>query len=333
MSETGRSGYKPPIAFVKTGACFINASYQSKSLSSSPETSASRLCEMFVEALEKLASSGDDGYIETVAPPQMTVLLPVKDEARLIDHTFDAVLGFAKDAPDYAFIFVDDGSQDDTPRILEERIAASHCARITLTTLAVNGGKGRAIHTAMLACQSEFICFTDGDLAYPLDHLPEMFEALRTHDVVIGSRSLVHRRQRNTLLLRRVLGWGFNVLTRLVLNLPYRDMQAGLKGFRREAAHRIFSQQRIFDFSFDAEVLFLAKRDGFTITEIPARVSETHSYKVSKVSLIRDPTRMFVDLLKIRFNSLLGLYGQSHPSEFRHGGVRHPAGVRPEGAR
>ncbi len=126
--------------------------------------------------------------------------------------------------------------------------------------------------------------------------------------MVIGSRSLVHRTEKNTKLARQVLGWGFNRLARMILNLPYRDTQAGLKGFRRPVAQHLFSRQRIPDFSFDVELVFLARYFNYRITEVPAHVSEAHSYKISKVNLLRDPMKMFIDLVRIRVNSLRGLY-------------------------
>lgn len=250
---------------------------------------------------------GGDQLVTPVAV-KMGVLLPVYNESKLIGRTFEAVLAFARTHPDYRFIFVDDGSTDQTVKRIEERLAQARCPRISLLALPVNGGKGRAIHTAMLACESPMICFTDGDLAYSLDHLPLLAAALERADVVIGSRNLVHRAQKNTRILRKILGWGFNKLTRLVLGLAYDDMQAGLKAFRHEAAQRIFTRQRVFDFSFDAEIVFLASRLGYRIAEIPAYVSEEHSYKISKVSLLRDPLRMFVALWRIRLNSLRGRY-------------------------
>ncbi len=104
------------------------------------------------------------------------------------------------------------------------------------------------------------------------------------------------------------MGWGFNRLVRIFLKLPYRDTQAGLKGFSNEAAERIFARQTIFDFTFDAELLFLARRFGYRIAEVPARVLDTHVYKGSHVSLLRDTPRMLLSLLRIRCNSALGKY-------------------------
>ena len=88
----------------------------------------------------------------------------------------------------------------------------------------------------------------------------------------------------------------------MILDLPYHDTQAGLKGFRAPAARAIFARQRIASFGFDAELLCIAHALGFTIGEIPARVLEDHSYKLGKVKLLKDSLLMLGDLFRIQSN-------------------------------
>jgi dolichyl-phosphate beta-glucosyltransferase len=258
-----------------------------------------------------VADRGGSDEPARVAPPHTTVcvILPVYNEHRLIRQTVAAVKAFAAASPDYSFLFVDDGSSDDTVALIQEALRSDNAdGRVSLLSYARNRGKGYAIRAGVAMADAEMVCFTDGDLAYSLDHLPELALALRTHDVVIGSRGLVHRDDKNTSLPRRVLGWMFNKLARVILNLPHRDTQAGLKGFRADAARRIFARQRLLGFAFDVELVFLARRFGFSVGEIPARVSEEHSDKTSKVNMLRDPLRMFLALLEIRYSELRGRY-------------------------
>jgi len=238
----------------------------------------------------------------------VAVILPIYNEAKIVEEVFDKVCEFAVDNPAFKFIFVDDGSLDSTAELLSRRIQRTDSDRFTLVSYAPNQGKGFAIRKGMEHTDTDLVCFTDGDLAYSLDHLPLLVEALSSYDVVTGSRSLVPEKQKNIQLARRIMGWSFNRLVRIILDLPYRDTQAGLKGFRREAAEQIFARQRIFDFTFDAELLFLARRLGYRIAEVPAQVSETHVYKGSHVSLLRDTPRMFLSIIRIRCNSTLGKY-------------------------
>jgi len=246
------------------------------------------------------------------AATAVSVILPLYNEAGLVDRTFTAVRAYAREHREFEFLFVDDGSGDGTPDRIEallEEHGAGRPERIRLIRSPDNGGKGRAVHLGVEHAGGDLVLFMDGDLAYGLDHLPLLVDALAMHEVVIGSRSLVSRKERNTRPLRRLLGEAFNRLARLVLFLPYRDTQAGLKGFRVEAARAIFARQRIFDFSFDVELIYIARRLGFSIAEVPARVSDEHSYKVSKVNLVRDPARMLLRLFQIRIQGLLGRYG------------------------
>ena len=97
---------------------------------------------------------------------------------------------------------------------------------------------------------------------------------------------------------------------RLILSLPYRDTQAGLKGFRREAAERIFAAARVSDFAFDAEILFLAHRFGYRVGQIPARVSDSHSYHDSNIGFWVEPLKMLTSLVRIRLSALTGKYGR-----------------------
>ena len=250
---------------------------------------------------------------ETVAPPAVSVILPVYNESGLIGHTFAAVAEFAGAHPEYEFLFVDDGSADETPRTLRDRIARareSGVCNVQLVAYRPNQGKGHAVKVGVEHARGGFVLFTDGDLAYSLDHLPRLVARLESKDVVIGSRALVHRSERNTTVLRRITGWTFNRMARVILGLPHKDTQAGLKGFRADAARKIFSMEHLGGFAFDVELVYIARRLKMSVGEIPAYVSEEHSYKISKVNLVRDSVRMFWALIDIRQSAWRGRYGR-----------------------
>lgn len=236
---------------------------------------------------------------------EVAIILPVHNEAWLIGSVLGQVTDFACTHPDWRFIFVDDGSSDETPTRIEEHIAALQAkfdeVNLELIRLSPNVGKATAIRTAVLDAPEEIVCFTDGDLAYPLEHLDTLVATLANSDVVIGSRALANAPQGNITTARRVVGTTFNMVVRAVTGLPFHDTQAGLKGFRHEAAQLLFREQVVDDFAFDAELLFLAKRLGMKIKEIPANVSQRHSYKKSRVNMFRDPLRMFYSLVRMRY--------------------------------
>jgi glycosyltransferase involved in cell wall biosynthesis len=243
--------------------------------------------------------------------------MPLHNEEAVVARAIDAAVAFAEQHPDYSFVFVDDASTDRTAAIARERLAAckarwgrhsdlSHHVR--MRTLMRNRGKCGAVRAALKRADAELICFTDGDLAYSLDHLPPLVAALEKADVAIGSRSLVATHESRPGFLRRVLGESFNRLVRFILGLPYKDTQAGLKGFRAGAAKKLFAAQRLRSFAFDAELLYLAKKFGLRVAEIPARVSPEHAKVPSSVNLIRDPLKMLGAIVAVRMNDLRGRY-------------------------
>ncbi|MDD4933428.1 MAG: glycosyltransferase [Methylacidiphilaceae bacterium] len=240
--------------------------------------------------------------------PSLSIVLPVYNEAGIAAEVATRVMGFAESHPDYEFLLVDDGSVDNTATILSGILAKKGMPNVSLLRYAPNRGKGYAILFGFQRARGTFVCFADGDLAYPLDYLDRIAEELKDSDIVIGSRSRCRASQGAPNLRRRFLGIGYNRLVRFLLGLPYADTQAGLKGFRRESAERLFALLRSTGFSFDVELLFLARKLGYRIREMAVQPAKEHSYKTGKVKLLRDSATMLVDLCQIRARDWLGLY-------------------------
>lgn len=253
----------------------------------------------------------------------MSVIMPVYNEEATLPKTLDAVSAYAAEHPEVRFVIADDGSRDGSVELVRSRLGliggaemgadgrlmGPGDARVVLLALTPNGGKGEVVRRAMRVVESPMLAFMDGDLAYlPEEHLPEMIEKLGRFDVVIGARHESFEERRNTKRLRRVMGWTFNKVVRAGLGLGFEDTQAGVKGFRREAAKAIFSRSRLSGFSFDVELLFVAKRLGLSVVEIPAKVARAHRKKPTKVNLATEPVRMLGDLGKVRWNWLRGRY-------------------------
>lgn len=238
----------------------------------------------------------------------MAVILPIYNEAGIAGEVVSAVHGFSALHPQYHFFFIDDGSDDGTDTIVRTEIDRLGNKALSCFHHQRNQGKGAAIRTGFAMAEAEALCFMDADLAYSLEHLTLMEEGLRTHDVVIGSRKLNPAITRPS-LRRHILGESYNRLSRLLLNLPFQDTQAGMKGFRLQAARRLFEKSSFDGFGFDVELLFLARRWGMSIGEIPARVDDRHSYKKGKLKLVKDSAVMFLNLLQIRWKDLTGSYG------------------------
>jgi glycosyltransferase involved in cell wall biosynthesis len=236
------------------------------------------------------------------------VILPVHNERARLARSLEQVTRFAAAHQEYHFTFVDDGSTDGTPELIRSSLAQVGLSNVELLAYGPRRGKGHAVRFGVERTRAPLVCFTDGDLAYSLDHLPRLLAALGEHDAVIGSRNRRDPAERSIRCSRWLMGWIFNWLARLVVGLPYVDTQAGLKGFRREAAARLFARQRVPGFGFDVEILYVARRLGYRVGEIPARVAAAHSGEPSQVDLLRDPARMCRDLLAIRWNGYRGRY-------------------------
>jgi dolichyl-phosphate beta-glucosyltransferase len=239
----------------------------------------------------------------------ISVILPVYNEEKCINETFELILEYSQNHPLYEFIFVNDGSTDETQNILEDKIAkTAKISQIALIYYEQNQGKGFAIKKGVESSVGDYICFIDSDLAYSLSHLDFLVNQLDSFDVVIGCRNLIAENFKRVKTRRILASKLFNLITQGILSLNFSDIQAGLKGFRRNVAHTLFEKQTIKRFCFDVELIYLAQKMGYTIGEIPVLVSSAHFSKISKVNLFKDSLRMLQSLIKIKINDILGLY-------------------------
>jgi glycosyltransferase involved in cell wall biosynthesis len=236
------------------------------------------------------------------------VVLPIYNEGVAVVETLASLRRFTDEHPEFRFWLVDDGSPDGTGEVLQNELKRVPKPAIGGICLAENQGKGGAVAEGFRQAEGELLIFTDGDLAYPLEDLLRIREALRTSDVVIGSRAVPGADARKVMWRRRVLGETFNRLVRLGLQLPFHDTQAGIKGFRREAAERLFPKLRTHGFAFDVELLVIAQRLGLRVGEIPVTPRKEHVYKKSKLKLFKDSWRMFLELVRMRWNRARGFY-------------------------
>jgi len=249
----------------------------------------------------------------TMAPREcpirvVAVILPVFNEKKVIESTVKAVEAFALINPHYYFLFVDDGSNDGSTEIISAAIDTKRHWNIGYLRYAQNRGKGFAIKAGFKMVKADALCFIDSDLAYSLDHLKVIEELLQTSDVVIGSRKVSSSGKNRSHFIRGVMRTCFNKLANFILRIRFRDKQAGLKGLRFEVAQQIFGRSNINGFGFDVELIYLAKKFGFSITEIDADESELHSYRDGKLTLLKNSIIMFLNLFFIRWQDFLGKY-------------------------
>jgi dolichyl-phosphate beta-glucosyltransferase len=245
----------------------------------------------------------------------ISFVIPAYNESNRIRPTLDEMLRYSHERNwDVEIIVVDDGSRDDTAEIIRE-YGKAH-PQIRLIENPGNHGKGYSVRNGMLHAHGSICLFTDADLSSPISEAQHLFDAIDSGaDIAIGSRWLRAELQTERQpLYRQLLGRIFNLVLRVVLGLNFADTQCGFKAFRRDAAQKIFPLQRIERWGFDPEILFLARKLGFAVEEVP--VVWAHS-EGTRLHPFRDGLRMFVEVLHIRWNSIKGVYksGAVHSAE------------------
>lgn len=239
----------------------------------------------------------------------VSIVIPAYNESARLGATLERVLAFISRQPwEAEVVVVNDGSQDGTAEVV--RGYAQRSPDVRLLENPGNRGKGYSVRNGVLHANGGFILFTDADLSSPIEEAPKLLDALgRGADIAIGSRWVRSELQtRRQSVARQVLGRVFNGLLRVLLRLDFKDTQCGFKAFRRDAARALFPLQQIEGWGFDPEVLFLANRMGFKVEEVP--VVWAHDDR-TRISPLADGSRMVADMLRIRWYSLMGKYGQA----------------------
>ncbi len=228
---------------------------------------------------------------------ELTIVVPAFDEAARIAVTLVKTLDYlARWHPKSELIVVDDGSKDDTRMVLDA--LSSRDPRLIVVSHPSNRGKGAAVRTGVLASRGHYVLFMDADLATPIEELPKLIAYVdKGADVVIGSRAVAHDIRRRQPLVREMMGRTFNRIIRGLLDISWGDTQCGFKLFKGDLARQLFAEAQIEGFAFDVEILLMAQARGCTIREVP--VVWAHAPN-SKVSMLRDSTRMFYDVLRLR---------------------------------
>jgi len=235
-----------------------------------------------------------------------SIVIPAYNESGRLRPTLDKLLAYAEQKHwEIEILVVNDGSRDDTADIVRA-YSLTH-PQVVLVENPGNHGKGYSVRNGMLHARGDVCLFTDADLSSPIDEAQKLFDAISAGaDIAIGSRWLrADLQTERQPLYRQLLGRIYNLVLRIFLGLNFADTQCGFKAFRRAAAQRIFPLQHIERWGFDPEILFLARRLGFSVKEVP--VVWAHS-EGTRLSPFRDGVRMFGEVLRIRWNSMTGAY-------------------------
>jgi glycosyltransferase involved in cell wall biosynthesis len=237
----------------------------------------------------------------------ISIVVPAYNEQARLPQTIRRIQEFLTKS-EWTFweiIIVDDGSKDDTVKAASE--FAGNTPNIRVLRNPGNRGKGYSVRHGMAEARGEWRLFTDADLSAPIEELDKLWEATvrdGSH-VAIGSRALdrsligVHQPG-----MRETAGKLFNAVMRSVVGLHIADTQCGFKLFHGSAALAIFPRQTQDRFGFDVEILFIAKKLGFRISEVPVRWNHVDGSKVGMLTGLH----AFTELAQVRWNDLRGKY-------------------------
>lgn len=237
---------------------------------------------------------------------KLSVIIPSYNEERRIPKTLAAIDKYlSRQGYSYEIIVVSDGSKDKTGDVVRSLI--SKIKNLRLIDNKKNHGKGFVVRQGLLEAKGDFRLFTDADNSTSIDHVEKMWPYLeKGFDIIIGSREV-----KGAVLdppqpfVRRQTGAAFRLLTNIFTGLwKIRDTQCGFKGFTKKAAEDILPRCKIDRFSFDAEILVIAKKLKYKMKEVPITWKNDLESKVKFKNMVK----MGIDLVKIRLNLIKRIY-------------------------
>lgn len=209
----------------------------------------------------------------------------------------------------FEVIVVDDGSTDSSATLIKKYLQNGNFKLIRNS----HGGKANAVMTGMLNSKGDIVLFTDMDQATPINQLEKFLPKFKEgFDIVIGSR----KGRKGAPLLRKLSAWGFSVLRKLILGLPFSDTQCGFKAFNRKSIKKIIPKIKhewgvlhtgggAVNAGFDVELLYLAKKYGFKVAEVEV---EWRYVDTERVQIVKDAIAAIYDMLRIRINDFQKRY-------------------------
>ena len=246
--------------------------------------------------------------------PYLSIVIPAyNEEPNFKKGLIDEVPKYLqKQSYSSEVILVDDGSDDKTAELGVKFAKKYKDIKVVKNP---HQGKAETVKTGVMKAKGEFILFTDFDQATPISEVEKLLPLFPEHDIAIGSRQLSGAKREKEPFYRHLMGLVFNLLVQMIAVRGIWDTQAGFKCFKSSVAKELFSKLKVYGkgkqvkgalvTAFDVELLFIAKKMGYKIKEVPII---WHHVATSRVSPIKDSLRMLRDVIKVRLNDLRGVY-------------------------
>lgn len=242
--------------------------------------------------------------LDATLNPFLSIIIPAYNEENRLPSTLEQVFHFLKkQSYTSEVVVVENGSIDRTFEFAQQFADQHENLRVIHNE---QRGKGGAVLRGVHEAQGEYVFICDADLSMPIEEISKFLPpVLKDFDIAIGSREAPGAVRYNEPYYRHLTGRVFNMLIRLMVLPKLQDTQCGFKCLRAEVALDIFPFQTLTGWAFDVELLYIAHHHGYRILEIPI---DWYFNADSKVRVLRDAWRMFIDLLVIRLNARRGLY-------------------------
>ncbi|MCC6500242.1 MAG: glycosyltransferase family 2 protein [Anaerolineales bacterium] len=231
------------------------------------------------------------------------MVIPAHNEENRLPDTLEQVLRFlGKQSFASEVIVVENGSADRTLEVAQSFAKTHEAVRVIQS----ERGKGAAVKRGMLAARGAYRFMCDADLSMPVEEISKFIPpAANDLDIAIASREAKGSKRYNEPPYRHLGGRGINYIIQALILPGLNDTQCGFKCFHANVANDIFKSQILSGWSFDIELLYIARRRGYRIREIPV---DWYYHPETKVSALRDALHMIADIFRIHANARRGLY-------------------------
>src|SRR5579884_55185 len=255
-------------------------------------------------AFARLMERGSGITTQGASQPQLSIVVPAYNEGWRLPDTLGELFSFLTTQSYKAEVMVvENGSSDDTAQVVQRLIPRFPGLRLMRLQAA---GKGRAVRAGVLDATGDIIFLCDADLSTPAAEIPRFMKTIHAgYDIVVGSREGVGAIRYGEPEYRHIMGRVFNRLVQVLAVPDIEDTQCGFKAFNLAAALALFPLQTITGWAFDVEILYLARKLGYRIAELPV---EWRFNDDTKVRALQDTRTMLSDIITIRLNDLRRRY-------------------------